>query len=371
MDTRPRWLRFDITCLAVVCFGIGIGVGGSALLERWTNPLPLDVTLIAFNDFHGQLDGRELTWEGVPAGGIDWMAAHVEALAARQHHHVLVSAGDLVGASPRLSALFHDEPTIEAMNQVGLSYAAVGRHELAAGPRELLRLQHGGCAADDPDRSCQGAAGRFTGARFRYLAANVVAAETGRALVSPYAIRKFDGIPVAFVGVTLAGPPPAGTPLEGLRFLDEAGTVNALVPTLREKGVESMVVLLNDGGRPARGSVDQCLDFDGPVARVVAALDDEIDLVLTGRTHAAYNCRLPNAAGRDVPVTGAGSYGRVLTSVDLTLDRRSRDVRVVVARNQLVEHRGVRPAAPLTRLVEHYRQRAAAIPVAAEGASAW
>lgn len=358
---KPHWWPFRLTCLAVVCVGIAIGAGVSVVVERWTNPMPLDLTLVAFNDFHGRLDGADLAWEGTPAGGVDWLAAHVESLTARQHHHVLLSAGDLVGASPPISSLFHDEPTIEAMNALGLSYSAVGRFELAEGPDELLRLQRGGCRQDDPEHSCQGPAGRFHGARFRYLAANVVDSTTGRSLVPPYAIRRFDGVPVAFVGITLAGPATKGA--AGLQFLDEAGTINALVPELRRKGAETIVVLLNDGGQPEAGTVDQCLGFDGSVRRVVAGLDDEVDLVLSGRTHAAYNCRLPNAAGREIPVTGAGSYGRVLTSVDLTIDRRTRDVSAVVARNHLVQHEGVRPSVPLARLVDHYRQRAAATPV--------
>jgi 5'-nucleotidase len=58
---------------------------------------------------------------------------------------IFVAAGDLIGASPLLSALFHDEPTVASLSLMGLDVSAVGSHEFDKGKAELLRMQNGGC----------------------------------------------------------------------------------------------------------------------------------------------------------------------------------------------------------------------------------
>lgn len=201
---------------------------------------PVPVKIIAFNDFHGNLKtpsggiripdpadaSKTIT---VPAGGAEYLATWVASLKAKNPNNVVVSAGDLIGASPLLSALFHDEPTIEAMNLLGLEINAVGNHEFDEGKDELLRMQNGGC---HPVDGCQ--AGQFGGARFKFLAANVQDS-SGRTLFPAYEIKYFNGIPVAFIGMTLKDTPSIVTPsgVAGLTFKAEADTVNALVPQLQ------------------------------------------------------------------------------------------------------------------------------------------
>ncbi len=347
-----------------------------------TPPAPVPVRLIALNDFHGHLQppGRFGVDNLVPAeqrplvGGADALAAKVAQLKQGQANTAVVAAGDLVGASPLVSALFHDEPAVEALNRIGLEFSAVGNHEFDRGATELLRLQRGGCRqlGDGRDaNSCRGAgAGTpvpFEGARFQWLSANVVQRADGATLLPPYGVKVFDGIPVAFVGMTLQATPGIVTPrgVAGLEFRDEADTVAALVPPLRARGIEAIVVLLHEGGvqSGARAALNGCegLLAGSPLARIVARLDDAVDLVISGHTHAAYNCRLPNAAGRPVPVTSASAFGRVLTRIDLQLDPRTRDVRAVQAENQLVERpaEGLQAAAPVRTLVEAYAALAA------------
>ena len=180
----------------------------------------------------------------------------------------MVSAGDLVGASPLLSALFHDEPTIEAMNAIGLDLGAVGNHEFDDGAAELLRLQRGGC---HPSDGCQDGT-PFGGARFRYLAANVVSRRTGRPLLTPYAIRRLGGVRVGFIGMTLEGTPdivPPSVP-QAFRFIDEAETANRYVRRLRRRGVQAIVVLLHEGGSPRRPALaDDCPGLSGPLEDIV------------------------------------------------------------------------------------------------------
>ncbi|HRY16590.1 MAG TPA: metallophosphoesterase, partial [Candidatus Competibacteraceae bacterium] len=333
----------------------------------------LTVKLIAFNDFHGNIDGATLMFSNstdslnqVPAGGVDYLAAHINALAALNSHTTIVSAGDLIGASPLVSALFHDEPTIEAMNRLGLALNAVGNHEFDEGKDELLRMQNGGCYPIDTANTCKGAevgtSVPFEGAKFQFLAANVVEQATGKTLFPPYVIRDYRGNKAAFIGMTLKDTPSIVTPsgVAGLEFRDEADTVNALISTITRRGAEAIIVLIHQGGFNS-GGINGCEGVSGPIAGMVSRLNDEVDLVITGHTHQQYVCELPNAAGRRIPVTSAGSFGRLITDIDMTLDTATREVISVTAVNQVVTRAGVTPVAELTRLVDNYQAVAAPI----------
>jgi hypothetical protein len=234
---------------------------------RRLRPVPsedIDVQVLALNDFHGNLgapggsSGRVGT---VDAGGAEYLATHVAALRATNPSSIVVSAGDLIGSSPLLSALFHDEPTIEAMNQIGLDLNAVGNHEFDEGTTELLRMQNGGC---HPVDGCQDG-DDFAGADFGFLAANVVDDVSGDPLFPPYSIEDLGGARVAFIGMTLEGTPTivSAAGIAGWEFRDEADTVNALVPELEAQGVEAIVVLLHEGGVPASFDINGCAASPG------------------------------------------------------------------------------------------------------------
>lgn len=265
---------------------------------------------------------------------------------------------------------FLDEPAVEALNRVGLEFNSVGNHEFDKGAGELKRLQEGGCKAADPN-SCQGASVGtpvpFEGAKFRWLSANVIERASGRPLLPAYGLKRFDGIGVAFIGVTLKGTPMIVTPggVRGLAFRDEAETVNELVPQLKARGIEAIVLLLHEGGVQSgpRSDINGCEGglAGSAVAGIVRRLDDAVDLVISGHTHAAYNCRLPNAAGRGIPVTSAGAFGRLLTDADLTIDPVSRDITSVAATNRLVrrDDPALPPDPEVARIVDGYRRLAA------------
>jgi len=329
-------------------------------------PAPVHVQVLAFNDFHGNLEApagssgtvvTERPASGppvtVPAGGVAFFADKIAALRAENPNTVVVAAGDLIGASPLLSALFHDEPTIEAMNAIGLDIASVGNHEFDEGSSELLRMQFGGC---HPTDGCGDGTG-FAGAHFEYLSANVVTdPDSGHTLFPRYTIRELEGIPVAFVGMTLEATPTIVTPLGvgGLEFRDEVETVNALVPELEVQGVHAIVVILHEGGfQDATGLYDTCNNLTGPIVDIATNLDPAVDLVVSGHTHAAYNCEI---AGKRV--TSAASFGRLITRIDLTLDPGSRDVASIDAHNVIVTRDGT-GAAPLLALLQHYLALAA------------
>ncbi|WP_333688745.1 bifunctional metallophosphatase/5'-nucleotidase [Methylococcus capsulatus] len=327
------------------------------------------VKIIAMNDFHGNLrPPADFPSNGVPtvAGGVARLAARIRELRAANPDNVLVSAGDLIGASPLISAHFQDEPTIEAMNLLGLDFNAVGNHEFDEGREELLRMQRGGChpRLERAGRSCRekglspmirSKVGRkFKGASFRFLAANVFDRKSGGTLFPAYGIKQFHGRKIGFIGLTLKTTPNLVKPggVKDLEFRDEVETVNALVPVLRSQAIEAIVVLIHEGGHPGGGS-DGCPGLSGPIAGIVHRLDPEVDLVISGHTHETYACRLPNAAGEPVLVTSAHDYGRLVSDIDLVLDANTGEVTSAVARN-LVVSRDVQPEPLLTRLVEDY-----------------
>ncbi|KQR08633.1 multifunctional 2',3'-cyclic-nucleotide 2'-phosphodiesterase/5'-nucleotidase/3'-nucleotidase [Cellulomonas sp. Leaf334] len=305
----------------------------------------MTVNLIAFNDFHGAIDpptGSGGLVNGTPAGGVEYLATAVKALRAQQEqespHSFTVAAGDLVGASPLVSAAFHDEPTVDEMNSLGLDVTSVGNHEFDEGVTELLRLQNGGC---HPVDGCLDGDG-FAGADYPILAANVVDRRSKRPILQPYTIEKVGGVKVGFVGMTLEGTPsivnPAG--IASVNFLDEAQTANRYARELRHHGVRSIVLLLHEGGQQTGAAPDPsgCSGFSGAVTGIVSQLDPAYGVVVSGHTHRAYSCALPNSSGASTVVTSAGSNGTVLTDISMTLDKHTKKIVAADAHNIIVEN---------------------------------
>jgi len=325
---------------------------------------PAELRILAINDFHGNLrpppggirigdpeDGAKKVM--VAAGGAEYMATLVKQLREGHRNTIFVAAGDLIGASPFLSAMFHDEPSIESLSMMGLAITSVGNHEFDEGKTELLRMQNGGC---HPVDGCQGPH-PFTGAKFRYLAASTIETATGKSVLPPFEIREFDGISVGFIGLTLKGTAgivsPAG--ISGLEFRDEAETVNALVPQLKARGVEAIVVLIHEGGEPA-GDYNECPGISGPIVDIVKKFDRAVDVVVSGHTHRAYVC---NIDGR--LVTSGDKFGTLVTAIDLKLDPASHDIVSARAENVIVANASLPKDAEQTALIEAYDKLSAPI----------
>jgi len=326
---------------------------------------PVDVRILAINDFHGYLrpspagiriaDPDDKTKKMmVAAGGSETMATLVKQLRAQAtnpKNTIFVAAGDLIGASPFLSAMFHDEPTIESLSMMGLEIASVGNHEFDEGKDELLRMQNGGC---HPVDKCQGPH-PFAGARFHYLAASTVEKDTGKTVFPAYEIREFEGIPIAFIGLTLKGTATIVSPpgIAGLEFKDEADTVNALVPELKARGVEAIVVLIHEGGYPT-GDYNECPGISGAIVDIVKKFDSAVDVVISGHTHQAYVCEIDRRL-----VTSGDKYGTLVTTIDLKLDRASRDIVSAKADNVIVRIGATARDPEQTALLEAYDKLAA------------
>ena len=327
------------------------------------------IQILSFNDFHGNLEppsgssGRLVTdhrWDAatnkpadvtMDAGGVEYLATHLKQARKGHANTVTVAAGDLIGASPLLSAAFHDEPTIEALDKLGLEASAVGNHEFDEGYKELQRMDRGGCIDDGAGANNQNscAAHDFAGASFKYLAANVTNAKTGAGILPSYWIKSFPGGGrIGFIGMTLKDTPSIVTAsgVAGLKFNDEVKTANALVPELRRKGVNAIVVLIHQGGSPNQQTwygpdnqpytVNPTYDYTcgtsgslaptSPILPIAKRLDPAIDVVISGHTHQPYVCQVKDPAGQQRVLTSASSFGRLYNETDVTWNRATNDL---------------------------------------------
>ena len=375
-------MKKAVLALAALAVAIAVVPVAGAKVDagaQSTQAATTEIQILGLNDFHGQLEFVPATSSGgrigaTAAGGVEWLATHVRTLRAQSPNTLFVSAGDLIGATPLISALFHDEPTIEAFNLMGLDYNGVGNHEFDEGINELLRMQYGNRphngAYDGGGSLSGGMIGKgdgchpvdgcgdgtpFEGADFDFLAANVRYKSNGRTIFPPYKIRRFGDVKVGVVGMPLEGTPTIVTPtaVGSVDFFDEADAVNALVPQLKKQGVETIIVLLHEGGSPGlplnETTINQCGNLSGALPPIVERMDDEIDVVVTGHTNWAVNCVVDGKI-----VTGAAATGRLITDIDLTVSRTTKDVVSATVNNRIVT-RNVAPAPDLTSLVDKYR----------------
>ncbi|WNI30274.1 5'-nucleotidase C-terminal domain-containing protein [Streptomyces sp. ITFR-6] len=304
----------------------------------------VDVQLLSFNDLHGNLEPpagsagtvnetqADGTVKAVPAGGVEYLASSLRTARKGHPYSITAAGGDMVGASPLLSGLFHDEPTIEALNKIDLDVTSVGNHEFDEGATELARLQNGGC---HPVEGCYEKGKKFKGADFPYLAANVTSEKTGKPILKPYTVWKKNGVKVGFIGVTLEGTPDIVTAngVKGLKFHDEIETVNKYAKELDRQGVKSIVALIHEGGAPASSSYNYDCDspgagdgISGPITDIAKGISPKVDALVTGHTHQAYVCTIPDPAGNPRLVTSASSFGKLYTDTTLTYDRRTDDI---------------------------------------------
>jgi 2',3'-cyclic-nucleotide 2'-phosphodiesterase (5'-nucleotidase family) len=407
--TSARSRRLTGVLAVAAMSATGLALASPSVSAVQTGPT-MDIQLLSFNDFHGnleapsgssgrlvtghELDDNDVDKDGIynepvdlttNVGGAEFLATHLKELRDGHPYSATVAAGDIVGASPLLSAAFHDEPTIEAMNALGLDATSVGNHEFDEGYKELQRLDRGGCLDDGDGAANQNSCpdGSFDGADFPFLAANVRYAGTDETILPPYYVKSFKGAKIGFIGMTLEATPDIVTKagVEGLEFADEVETANALVPVLKEQGVNAIVVLVHEGGFPSAKqswtdrngktwSVNAEYDYtcdnggavSGPIVDISKNLSPAIDMVISGHTHSPYVCNIPDPAGQERMVTSASSFGRVVTETNLTYDRRTQDiVRSSVQGSNLLVDRAVARDAAQTEIISRYKTLVAPI----------
>ena len=346
---------------ALTCAGLAAGPVAAAPSST------TDVRLITFNDFHGNLQppagssGRVTLPDGttVDAGGAAYLATHIKRLRGEVANSVVLSAGDNVGASPLDSALFHDEPTMALLNEIGVKASTIGNHELDEGYKELLRMQLGGC---HPTDGCQ-FRDSYPGAKFPILGGNVYF-DNGVNAALPFTVTVSGGVPIGIIGVTLKDLPLVVTPeaVEGLEFGDEVEAINKSSRFLDLLGIKTQVVLVHQGDNTEGGGPDDCRTVPGPATAIAQAASPSVDVVFTGHSHQQYNCTVTDPAGKPRTLIQGSSFGRLLSVVDLKIDKRTRDVvrASTKAHNEIVT-RTVTPDPKVAALVEEARTKAAPI----------
>lgn len=326
----------------------------------------VQIELVTLNDFHGNLEPSKYVWDSangggartIEAGGIDTIGAALQAWRREDPQLLLVGAGDLVGASPAISSMWADEPTIGAMNLLGLRASSVGNHEFDAGRVELLRQQMGGCKSPRADKACKYEPD-FGGAKFSYLAANVIDTATRKPVLPAYKIETAHGVKVAFIGTVLKSTAEAAlaSGIAGLEFIDEAVAINRQLPELRAQGVGVFVVLVHQGGSTVE-KFDQpdCSKLTGPVVDIVKRLDPAVRLVVSGHSHKGYLCQVD---GRTVTQSDMG--GHVLGRIALTVDTQTNTLKDIRARQEVMVPGKWPKDAQLAAYLETARARSAAL----------
>ncbi|MER7793422.1 bifunctional metallophosphatase/5'-nucleotidase [Streptomyces sp. NPDC097640] len=383
---RRRAARRLTAAAAVLAAAAGImsfadTAGANTSAPAKPNPArTVDVQLLSFNDLHGNLEPPQGssgtvtetqpdgTTKAVPAGGVEYLANSLRTARKGHPYSITAAGGDMIGASPLLSGLFHDEPTVEALNKLDLDVTAVGNHEFDEGRAELNRIQNGGC---HPTEGCYEKGKTFPGADFPYLAANVTDEKTDKPILKPYTIWKHNGVKIGFIGVTLEGTPNIVTAegVKGLKFHDEVETINKYAKELDRQGVKSIVALIHEGGLPASSSYNYDCDsggpgsgISGPIVDIAKNVTPKVDALVTGHTHAAYACTIPDPSGAPRTVTSAASFGRLYTDTTLTYDRATGDiVRTKVKSANHVVDRQQPKAADMTSLISRWNTLAAPI----------
>jgi 5'-nucleotidase len=324
---------------------------------------PVDVNIAALNDFHGNLAASPFSYTDpaapsgkvtMKAGGIGALSGVVGALRENDPQLLLIGAGDMIGGSPPLSAMWADEPTLEALGLLGLKFSAVGNHELDQGIDELRRQIGGGCVSPRPDKACQ-LDKNYTGTRFPYLAANLMDQQTHKPLFPAYRIEQAHGAKIAFVGAVLRNVSAyvSTQSMNGLYTIDEADAINAQLPELHRQGVDAVVVVIHQGGEtPERFDQTDCSQLSGDIVEVTNRLAPEIKVVVTGHTHQGYVCRLGERL-----VTQGSSFARLLTHLTLTVDPVKHQLLGAKAQNIVVDPKRYPPSPEIAALQEKVEAR--------------
>jgi len=298
----------------------------------------IPVQILGINDFHGNLNGtRTDSKTGVKSGQADYLAAYLRQREATNKNTLIVHAGDVVGASPPVSALMQDEPTIEFLNMIGCDVGTIGNHEFDEGVDEMLRLINGGYHEST---------GFFAGASFPYVSANVVWKDSEKTVLPPYVVKKVNGMPIGFIGVTLTETPTIVIPsaVVDLKFLDEVEAINKAVVALKQKKVETIIVLAHVDGNATSTEQPDTLGY------IAANIDDEVDVIISGHMHLNMKKVVD---GKLIVQQHYGGYA--FSDIDLLIDPLTKDVvekkaEIVVTNQALID-----PDPEITQFVKYYQ----------------
>ncbi|HLO13124.1 MAG TPA: 5'-nucleotidase C-terminal domain-containing protein [Pseudoneobacillus sp.] len=300
----------------------------------------LQVQLLGINDLHGQLNVTRSV-AGKPAGRVDVLAAYLKQREAENPNTLLVQVGDMVGASPPVSALLQDEPTIEILNRLGFDIGTVGNHEFDEGVDELLRLINGGIHEKTGD---------FAGSSFPWIVANVINEKKGKSILPPYKIIKVNGTPIGFIGVVTTETPNIviRSGVAGLKFIDEVETINHYVAELKKQGVKSIVVLAHNPGTSGINGENPT----GDLVKIANEVDDEVDIIYGGHNHAYMNAIINNKL-----VVQSYSYGTAFSDIDIEIDPKTNDIVSKKAEIITTFQEGIEPDPQIKQMIQKYEAK--------------
>jgi 2',3'-cyclic-nucleotide 2'-phosphodiesterase (5'-nucleotidase family) len=308
---------------------------GAAVIHKLLKSSLVSVQLLGINDFHGQINTTKMIG-GKPAGGAAYLGAYLRKHEAENPENTLmVHAGDAVGASAPASALLQDEPTIEIFNALGFDVGTLGNHEFDEGVDEMKRLIFGGEHE---------ATGDFGGADFPYVAANVVDEKTKRPILEPYVVQEVGGVKVGFIGVVYSDTPDIVIPsgVKGISFTDETEAINKYAVELKEKGIESIVVLAHN---PAYSDADG-KNAVGELIDIAKNADDEVDVLYAGHNHAFTNTTVDNKL-----IVQSYASGTAFSDIDLLINKKTGDIVKKSAEVITTFHEGIKPDAEIETMV--------------------
>lgn len=326
------------------------------------------VQLLSFTDLHGQLypgsgaDGTVTSSDGtsLTVGGVAYLATHLDQLRQGHQNSILFSTGDNFSGWPKSTWSAQDEPTIEAMNRLGVAFSAVGNHELDVSRSFLVdHMVHGRCFGRIGLDSCftDSSGKRFHGSDFPYLSGNIVTAKGHRHILPASIIKRVSvpgskrTLPVGFINVTVPSTQD-GVNLERsynptLDSTPIVQTANTEAARLTRAGVRAIVLNVHQGAS-TKGGYDECADVTGPMIDANATLSPAIDAIVTGHYHNAFVCTLDDPSGNPRPVVEAGNAGRLINEIDLELDPSTGEV--LRDRTRAVNHPVTQDVAPDPRM---------------------
>ncbi len=267
---------------------------------------PVEIEILTINDFHGRIEAGSDTPGAAQLGGM------VDYWEAQNPNTTFVAAGDLIGASTFTSFIQKDQPTIDALNAIGLDTSSFGNHEFDGG-------------RDDVDNRI------LQEADWPYLAANLYDRTTGEPAYQEYFLQVFDGVTVGFIGAVTEELPSLVSPtgIATLEVRDIVIEVNRVAGELSDGDLANgeadvLVLLVHEGA--ATPNIASSTD-DSAFGRIVMGLDPSVDAIVSGHTHLAYDHEIA-IPGMDLPrlVISAGQYGQNYGHMDLTVDPVTKEI---------------------------------------------
>lgn len=339
MLSHNKWRH---TLISLIVFSSLIPVPNDASAIPFKTDLEtITIKILGINDFHGQISTGRIS-KNKPVGGAAVLAAYLKQAQAGMEEKTLITImGDQVGASPPASGLLHDEPSILFINSLGNKYcttenrmnplcnivATVGNHEFDRGQKAMFDLIYG---TANPPTDDWISLPNYPGASYPYISANIVDETTGKPLFPPYSIKVVNNIRIAFIGAVLKNAADSMFPAnaEGVKFLDEAQSINQYIPEVKAKGAQIIVVIMHEGGNqiPYEGETKTDTKVEGSINNIVDQLDD-VDVVMGGHTHQFLNAFIPNHNGTNILVTQANSYSASFAEVTLQIDAQSHKIK--------------------------------------------